>query len=154
MASQSGAFGAKCGYNQSAGGYYYIIDASLPGKLQTYSGGSGSGGATTVGSFAALVPGAGAIPANVSTVFGQGKLVRDMGKTVVSSGRAFRKVQGLALATNNSSPSFGVGGLGEKVVNSVDTGYLTAYVELCREGSCGTNAAGQTGIPAGLVRFM
>jgi hypothetical protein len=107
-----------------------------------------------VGSFAALVPGAGAIPSNVSTVFGQGKLVRDMGKTIVSSGRTFRKVQGLALATNNSSPSFGVGGVAANVVNSADAGYLTAYVELCREGSCGTNSAAGAGIPAGLVRFL
>ena len=123
--------------------------AALLPKLQTYTGSSGSGGAATVGTFAPAVNTSGypALPGNTSSLFAQGRLVRDMGKTLVSAGRSFRKIQGVAPTTNNSSPTFGVNGPLAGAALTGDIGYLTFYVETGREGA---NAAS---CPA-LVRFM
>lgn len=69
---------------------------------------------------------------------GAGKL-RDMGKTYVSSGRVFRKVQ-LVVANTQVTSTFGVQG------NSPTTpveDYLTGYIELGWEGA---------GVPAPVAR--
>ena len=58
---------------------------------------------------------------------GAGKL-RDMGKTVVSSGRVFRKVQLIAPIPS----TFGVAGQSEVAAPTSD--YLTGYIELGWEG--------------------
>jgi hypothetical protein len=60
-----------------------------------------------------------------------GKLLKDMGKTIVSSGRTFRKIQVVGNTANNytGSPStFGVLGAAETGVPNTD--YLTGYIEL------------------------
>jgi hypothetical protein len=68
---------------------------------------------------------------------GSGKL-RDMGKTYVSSGRAFRKVQAIVPGVLNGAntgagvSTFGVAGDSEAVVPTAD--YLTGYIELGWEG--------------------
>ena len=70
---------------------------------------------------------------------GAGKL-RDMGKTYVSSGRAFRKVQLIVPATTGAgtiglgagASTFGVSGDSEAVAPTAD--YLTGYIELGWEG--------------------
>jgi hypothetical protein len=68
---------------------------------------------------------------------GAGKL-RDMGKTYVSSGRAFRKVQLIVPGTVNAAvtgagvSTFGVAGQSEAVAPTSD--YLTGYIELGWEG--------------------
>ena len=68
---------------------------------------------------------------------GAGKL-RDMGKTYVSSGRAFRKVQLIVpgtvagAATGAGVSTFGVAGQSEAVAHTSD--YLTGYIELGWEG--------------------
>jgi hypothetical protein len=70
---------------------------------------------------------------------GAGKL-RDMGKTYVSSGRAFRKVQLIVPATTGAgtiglgagASTFGVSGDAEAVAPTSD--YLTGYIELGWEG--------------------
>lgn len=68
---------------------------------------------------------------------GAGKL-RDMGKTYVSSGRAFRKVQlivpGVLNGANTGAgvSTFGVAGQDEATVPTSD--YLTGYIELGWEG--------------------
>lgn len=70
---------------------------------------------------------------------GAGKL-RDMGKTYVSSGRAFRKVQLIVPATTGAgtiglgagASTFGVSGDAEAVAPTAD--YLTGYIELGWEG--------------------
>lgn len=68
---------------------------------------------------------------------GAGKL-RDMGKTYVSSGRAFRKVQLIVpgtvagVATGAGVSTFGVAGQSEAVAPTSD--YLTGYIELGWEG--------------------
>ena len=59
---------------------------------------------------------------------GAGKL-RDMGKTLVSSARVFRKVQ---LIPANSGASYGVQGASGTSPNS---DYLTGYIELGWEGN-------------------
>jgi hypothetical protein len=68
-----------------------------------------------------------------------------MGKTVVSAGRTFRKIQAVVGTATNSSPTFGVNGAA--VTNA--PGYATFYLETVREG-----AGGATGTPAMVVRFM
>ena len=69
---------------------------------------------------------------------GAGKL-RDMGKTLVSSGRVFRKVQLIVpgtidgAATGAGAATFGVAGQSGQVPPSTD--YLTGYIELGWEGN-------------------
>ena len=127
MATGSGAFPAKAGYNQSGGGYYIVLSTL---NLLTYTPGTGSGGATTAGSLATA---AGAeIPGGISTLFGAYRIVKDMGKTVVSAGRTFRKI-GAVLPTNDALGStFGVTGT---VATATNPGYATYYVETGRDGA-------------------
>jgi hypothetical protein len=61
---------------------------------------------------------------------GAGKL-RDMGKTYVSSGRVFRKVQ-LVVPNTQTTSTFGVEGASPTTPNS---DYLTGYIELGWEGA-------------------
>ena len=71
---------------------------------------------------------------------GAGKL-RDMGKTYLSSGRVFRKVQ-LIVANTQTTSTFGVEG-NQNTTPTVD--YLTGYIELGWEGA---------GTPAPVARTM
>jgi len=152
------ATSAGKGFEQSGGGYFYVVDTNLPSKLLVWgatnasaSGAlpSGSGGAWSVGGFA--VAQAAQLPLATSTLFASGRIVRDMGKTQVSAGRTFRKIKGILPLGASSTITAGVanadGGTYANNINSVDTGYLTFYVETGREG---VNSA----LAAGLVRFM
>jgi hypothetical protein len=156
------ATSAGKGFEQSGGGYFYIIDANLPSKLQVWGAtntsasgalASGSGGAWSVGGFATaqLAQYGGASYGGVSTLFGTGRIVRDMGKTQVSAGRTFRKIKGIvpvgAASTITAFVPNTDGGQYANAINSQDTGYLTFYVETGRDGVNAVNAAG-------LVRFM
>jgi len=67
------------GFSQSNG--YFVATGSV--QLQEYTPGTGSGGSFRVGTFAA----------GTAFAAASGDVLRDMGKTVVSSGRTFRKVQ-------------------------------------------------------------
>lgn len=68
---------------------------------------------------------------------GSGKL-RDMGKTYISSGRAFRKIQAIVpgtldgVATGAGASTFGVAGQDELTAPTAD--YLSGYIELGWEG--------------------
>jgi hypothetical protein len=89
-----------------------------------YSGGAGAGGSFLPGNFSpaswtAAVGGAGAVLSSISSV-GAGGLLKDMGKTVVSSSRTFRKVQLVA-------PSLAGGVVGSETTSGP---YLTGYIEL------------------------
>jgi hypothetical protein len=152
------ATGAGKGFAQQGGGYFYIVDTALPSKLLVWgatnasSSGqipSGSGGAWSVGGFA--VAQASQLPTGTSTLFGSGRLVRDMGKTLVSAGRTFRKIKGILPTPAATGITAGVvngdAGTYANNINSIDTGYLTFYVETGRDGANAANAAG-------LVRFM
>jgi hypothetical protein len=139
MAANSSAYGAKAGYNQSGGDYLLVVTSLTNTQLNVLTPGSGSGGAANAGSLAAVGL---SDPSFVSSFFVQGKLLKDMGKTVVSSGRTFRKIQAVVNTANTSSPTFGVNGV---AATTTTTGYATFYLETSREGA---------GAPAPVVRFM
>jgi hypothetical protein len=130
MATGSSAYSAKAGYNQAGGGYYIIITDITAGQLNTYTAGTGSGGATTQGGIAAAT--LAELPGGLSTLFGAGRIVKDMGKTVVSAGRTFRKIAAVLPTNANSSPTFGVAGTAATTSNP---GYATYYVETGRDGA-------------------
>lgn len=69
-------------------------------------------------------------------------LLKDMGKTLVSSGRVFRKIQ-LVAPTAASGSTFGVAG--DSGTTSQD--YLTGYIEL------GFGELGGNGVPAPVASF-
>jgi hypothetical protein len=76
----------------------------------------------------------------VSLTTGGGAILKDLGKTVVSSLRTFRKVQLVRHNTNVARSTFGVAG------QAATTGedYLTGYIELGFEGA---------GVPAPVAHF-
>lgn len=132
MAANSSAHPARAGFNQS-GGAYFLVVSSIQGQLLAYTAGTGSGGATTSGTFAstttlALCGGVG----DISSLVGAGKLIKDLGKTVVSSGRSFRKFQVVQPTAGNSSVSVGITGAAST--------YATFYLETGRDGADGTGA--------------
>jgi hypothetical protein len=64
-----------------------------------------------------------------------GGLLKDMGKTIVSSSRTFRKVQ-LVVPGAGAGSTFGVAG---DVTTSAD--YLTGYIEMGFEGGIAAKVA-------------
>jgi hypothetical protein len=76
------------------------------------------------------IVGAGTTAANASTMVGTGKLLKDMGKTVVSAGRTFRKFAPVVSAAGTVS-TFGVVGAAAAGANA---GYGSFYLEVGREG--------------------
>lgn len=159
MSSGTNAFGPRAGFNQSGGAYFIALSGldGAAGAVGTYINqlsvaSSGSGGASVAPSLA-LVPmstilGANVTPAGASTIVGTGKLLKDMGKTVVSAGRTFRKfapvVQGLSAST------FGVVGAAAAAANA---GYGSFYLEVGREGSGASNGVA-AGSPAPIARYF
>jgi len=137
MANASGFRGSK----QTTG--YFVPLGNCVGKISTYTGGSGAGGSFLPGSFVAAdwAPtagggnSAGALLSSISSI-GQGGLLKDMGRTVVSSNRTFRKVQLVVpnLLVNGSA----VAGAS----NASTTGpYYTGYIELAT--GAGLSTTGQ-----------
>jgi hypothetical protein len=153
MSAGSGAFGTKAGFNQSAGGYLVGTTAAvILSSLQVYTPGSGSGGATQVGVFSSMVntvnP-AGVVDAVAAAVAGgaNGTLLKDMGKTVVSTGRVFRKYQVVG-PTKFTASTFGVVGAAG---SSTQPGYLTGYLEVPGGNAGFTPAPTSSGV---LSRYM
>jgi hypothetical protein len=70
---------------------------------------------------------------------GGGAILRDMGKTVVSSLRTFRRVQLVIAGSNSTLSTFGVRG-----VSGGNEDYFTGYIELGFEGN---------GAPAPVAHF-
>jgi len=159
----TGAHPSRAGWNQSGGAHFIVMTllANANGTDATNSflnvlsnAPANSGGAFTQGSFKQVSAreafglasdtsvGVGAAGAAV----GAGKLLKDMGKTVVSSGRTFRKFQAVGTGSVNFSTSFGVQG-GPAV--APNTGYADFYLEVGREGSAGATAA-----PAPILRYF
>jgi len=126
----SGAQGPK-----QTRGYFVPLGNCVPSMLQ-YNGGSGAGGSFLPGAFSAAdwagtgANGAGRLLSSISSV-GAGGLLRDMGKTVVSSNRTFRKVQLI-------TPSLAGGVTGSNVTSGP---YLTAYLELNSGNALASHAA-------------
>ncbi len=144
MSAASGAFGAKAGFNQSGGGYYIVTGSGLPALANfVIAGQQGSGGAsvppqlsTGTTANANIMVGLNAA-SSLSSMLASGQVIRDMGKTIVSSTRVFRKFQ----ATYPRSLS--TGGVGGPVSGAItgstaDTGYFDFYLEVTQGGSPGT----------------
>ena len=164
MAGAGNVYPSQAGFNQS-GGAYFIILSALANSDGTTSAGSyvqtivtaptGSGGATTSAVVAPTVMssiiGTGTTAANAAGFVQAGKLLKDMGRSIVSAGRTFRKfspvVQGLG--ANNTS-SFGVVGAAGTTLNA---GEGTFYLEVGRDGSAASQAAG-AGAPAPILRYF
>jgi len=132
------------GFKQTAyDGAYFMPLSSLQGSIYTYTGSSGSGGSAVKGSFAAAgwatsltrygytagTTGSGNTYLSSINTVGAG-ILKDMGKTVVSSSRTFRKVQLVAQ---------GVGVAGA-VGTTPSEDYLTGYIEVGVNGSCPTSS--------------
>jgi hypothetical protein len=143
MANASGFRGPK----QSNG--YFVPLGDCTSKVYTYSGGSGAGGSSLAGSFVradwatpANANSAKALLSSISSI-GQGGLLRDMGRTVVSSNRTFRKVQ--LVAPNLTAAGVASGTLGGTA--STTGPYLTGYIELATGNNLTTEAAGTGAAP-------
>jgi hypothetical protein len=141
MSAGTNAYGARAGFNQSGGAYFMCVqaldgDAGAAGSYinQLTAAPSGSGGAVVAPTLARVamstILGAGTTAANASTMVGTGKLLKDMGKTVISAGRTFRKFAPVVSAAGTVS-SFGVVGAAAAGANA---GYGSFYLEVGREG--------------------
>lgn len=125
------ASAVNVGMKQTRG--YFVPLGNCDNKIYSLAGASGAGGSFLPGGFttASWTSGggssAGAVLSSISSI-GQGGLLRDMGKTVVSSNRTFRKVQlmvpGSASSATNSQQT-GVSG-----VSTTSGPFLSGYIEL------------------------
>ena len=146
----------NAGFNQSGGAYYMVLqnlETVGTGAAGAYikaleTAGSNSGGAwvgpTLVAvSMSTILGNTGTVGATGqgSTLVAAGALLRDMGKTIVSSVRVFRKFAPVVAAGTFNS-SFGT--VGQAAV-APNTGYGSFYLEIGREG---------TGVPAPIVRYV
>jgi hypothetical protein len=84
------------------------------------------------------------VPPNLSTTLASaGPILKDMGKTVVSSVRTFRKVQLVVPAGSASASSLSTFGVAGKA-GTTSEDYYTGYIELGFDG---------TGTPARVAKF-
>ena len=123
MATGSGAFGAKCGFNQSGGGLFIVLVGGITaGQGFEAAVASGSGGA-----FLQATP-----VANTLTV-AAGQVLKDMGKTLIipsgNGARTFRKFQVVGNASGDAT-NFGVAAS----ANAPAPGGRPFYLETMREG--------------------
>jgi hypothetical protein len=123
---------------------YFINVASLNGQVNAYNG---NDAAPFFSSATWALARAGAATSFLSSAVATGGslLLKDMGKTVVSSLRTFRKVQ-VVRANNLTVSTFGVGGgVGTGAVGTgLGEDYFTGYIELGFEGN---------GTPAPVAHF-
>jgi hypothetical protein len=118
----------------SNSGGYFIPVGDARGKIYAVT----SAGAVTVAEWASTGYSVGIVSSLQATNASGPAILRDMGKTVVSSNRTFRKVQYVMSSMNST---FGVGG---KVGTTPFVDYLTGYVELGFEGG---------GVPTPVAHF-
>jgi len=129
---------------------FYMPLSSLAGVIYSFTPGTGAGGSFAQGSFAVagwaqvpnLLAAAGTAPnaafgrgAYVSSINGVGAgLLKDMGRTVVSAQRTFRKIQLVAknLSTNGveGADPYQTSGTATNIAD-----FLTGYIELGFEGA-------------------
>ena len=122
MATNSGAFGAKCGFSQGAGGYYTILADIPKANLSNVTvAASGTGGAFVPEQLGLYVWDT---AYDVSSLILAGRVLKDMGKTIRLGSRSYRKFQGVASLTHST---FGVGGSAPVAPNA---GYATFYLEV------------------------
>jgi hypothetical protein len=89
-----------------------------------------------------------AASAGAITDVAAGKLLKDMGKTVVSSGRTFRKFAAVGTGSLKYASSFGVVG---GTASSPNAGYASFYLEVGREGNPGAPSGA---FPAPIARYF
>ena len=127
------------GFKQGQGGYFVnIVAAGLNGKILSYSGSSGAGGSSVSGSFSTASwaqVGSASASKHTSTLTQAGAVLRDMGRSVVSSGRLFRRVQ-LMVSTVSTGGVNGAAG-----TSYPETDYLTGYIELPNQAGAGVHPA-------------
>ena len=120
--------GVKQSHNDAG---YFIPVGDLTGQVYAHLdvANTGVGGGTFSTATWALV-GAGA---SLSSINGAGKgILRDMGRTIVSSLRTFRKIQLVVAGSNSTLSTFGVGG---KAATTLGEDYYTGYIEVGFEGN-------------------
>jgi hypothetical protein len=114
------------GLKQGGGFFIPLENLTAAGKILQYTAGTGAGGSYVAGGFANsswATSGTSVVKFTSSiSAIGAGGLLRDMGKTVVSAGRTFRKIQ-LMCSTVSTG---GVAGTGTGAV----TDFLVGYIEL------------------------
>ena len=144
MAANSSAHPARSGFNQSGGAHFIVItDLSTPtNRLNVYTPGTGSGGAATAGTMtvttaAVIAPGL----ANAAAAVGPGKLIKDMGKSVVVNGVTYRKFQTV------QTPSAVVGTASALGQMGASPTYFSFFLEVGRDGA-------QVNGPAGIARYF
>jgi len=161
---------ANRSFNQS-GGSYFITLATLVNSLQTLTPGTGSGGATTTGTLTPYALGSGLVAAGTQAeslaqlerLVGTGRIILDMGRTVVSAGRTFRKFQAVNQLSNTTAVVNGMApnavtgaNPGATVTSGVasSTGYLTFYLETGFNGTSGIPSGSNVfGLPAPIARY-
>jgi len=163
MAANSSAHPTRAGYNQSGGAYFVTLAplAADGDAVGTYinrlsAAGSNSGGAFVQPTLA-LVPMSSILGLDntgghglfASTIVSQNKLLKDMGRTVVSAGRVFRKFAPVVATTappytSGVVSSFGIVGAPAAGANA---GFGSFYLEVGREGAAG-------GAPAPVARYF
>ena len=131
------------GYKQTNALYVPIGNCATSVLAFTPANPSGSGGSFQVGSFsnapwAALQANASKYTSTISTI-GAGGVFRDMGKTIVSASRTFRKVQ---LLVNDAKVVSTSGVAGSASGAAANTDYLTGYIEVAGSPVYGNAALG------------
>ena len=125
---------------------YFMTVASLLGQVYAYNPTAGQATLTnatwaSVGSAYSSVG-----SPYTSSLSAAGGLLKDIGKSVISSGRYFRKVQ-LVVRNGGAFPSTGAstfGVAGTSLGTNPNQDYLTGYIELGVEGG---------GVPAPVVQY-
>jgi len=130
------------------GGGFFIPVGNCIGKVFAYSGSTGAGGSAVSGSFttASWAASGTATAINATSTInaaGAGGVFRDMGRTVVSASRVFRKVQLLV------SSAVSTGGVSGQTGTSPSVDYLTGFIEL----ASGANGPASTALNAAPVAY-
>ena len=125
MANASGFRGPK----QTNG--YFVPLADCRGAVLTHTQGTGAGGSFLPGSFTSASSTLDSLYLSSISSLGAGGLLRDMGKTVVSSNRTFRKVQIVG-------PSLAGGVVGSATTGG--QGFNSCYIELATGNAWATAA--------------
>jgi hypothetical protein len=146
------SIGTSIKQNSTDGGFFMPL-SSLQNVIYAFTPGSGAGGSFGQGSFStaswATLKYNGLTSGNpyLSSINGVGAgLLKDMGKTVVSAGRTFRKVQlVVSQNVNNGTQAVSTNGVGGQSTGTTPVqDYLTGFIELGFEGQ---------GAPAPVAQF-
>jgi hypothetical protein len=109
-------------------GGYFIPLAALTGQIYAYNSAANN---FSTAAWAANNMGSRALSSILGPTSTNPSILRDMGRTVVSSLRTFRKVQVVLPNNSFAASTFGVGG---QSGTTYGNDYLTGYIELGFEG--------------------